>query len=190
MRPFLVEGCARLRSGDSTADAGELVVGIRKHVRLQLGDARPIETSMDADFFGAFLESHTKHIEAIVAFSRRHEEAMKGVQINQATGDSISEIWEKYASKPDMDSARAFAMLSHRYSISQLIKMSEGVGSKLEDYLTHLLQFQNSLRKKTTPERDVSLADKPTDPPQNPDNNGAKDTQNDTPYETPENTPQ
>ena len=111
---------------------------------LQFGATTPIQTSMKEDYFGAFLESHTCHLRAILDYSRRHEEALKEVLGNQAVSESIQSIWESFAQQPDADSARLYASMSHRYAISELSKAYETVENKLEEYVKDLEQIEKN----------------------------------------------
>ena len=122
----------------------ELVVKTKRHVLLQFGEIPSSNTSLERDSFTAWVECHTQHIRALSEYRKRYVSALKNFQDDQVVAESMPAIWQTYANRPDVDSAR-LASQAHRSNVCQLAGRDEGGGAKLEDYVKFLERFQQSL---------------------------------------------
>lgn len=59
---------------------------------------------------------------------------------------AIQSMWEPFAQQPDIDSARLYASMSHRYTIAELFKADKAVGNKLQEYVRYLEQIEKSFK--------------------------------------------
>lgn len=54
-------------------------------------------------------------------------------------------IWETYARKPDVDSARAWAHQAYRYVVALGSQRDEGIFAKVDEFASILKRFHQSL---------------------------------------------
>ena len=136
------------RYEESSTDLENLTEAVRSthnHILLQIGDTLPRNLSIKSDPFTLFIKSEADYLRSLSNYSKRYTEALKDSQGNQTVGLDLPAIWANFKDTPDVDSARLYAINTHRYDVTQTAIRDQAIGQKLDEHITSLDRLLESL---------------------------------------------
>ncbi|KAI9764332.1 MAG: hypothetical protein M1839_005963 [Geoglossum umbratile] len=147
IRGVLVDWKRRCQErGNGFKDLAEAVLSTRKYVLLQIGEIPPSSKSIKSDAVIAFIKCEADYLRSLAEYSKRYAEALKDSQGNQTVVLDLPAIWANFKDKPDVDSARLYAVGVHRYSVTQVMVKDQAIGQKLNGHVISLDRFLESLK--------------------------------------------
>ncbi|KAH0544430.1 hypothetical protein FGG08_001457 [Glutinoglossum americanum] len=147
IRGVLVDWKRRCQErGAGFKDLAEAVLSTRKYVLLQIGEILPSSKSIKSDAVTAFVKCEADYLRSLTEYGKRFAEALKDSQGNQTVALDLPAIWANFKDKPDVDSARLYAINVHRYSVTQMMAKDQAIGQKLNGHVIFLDRFLESLK--------------------------------------------
>ena len=149
MRVYIIDWIRSLRQGqvrDNTI--GEIARSTQEFARLACQNPPKPPLSISDDDFVAFLDTTVANLRALVQYGRQYMDAATESLGEDASGESLPEIFEKLAVTPDIEGAQQWMREACRYLVREMAYRDEGVIKYLEDLITGLGRLQKSLTER------------------------------------------
>jgi len=126
----------------------DAVLRCATHVRLQLG-GKPKFTERPAELEGInlVLDGQMKNLKDFIDYIHNSITALKDSQGGGviSSAPTLPQIWAKYGTAPDLDSAKLYAIGVHRHNVDAVSKILGNLEVMLDENCKHLEKLKSSL---------------------------------------------